>query len=30
MADRNPARFAGHDDFDRVLLSIPAKASNAG
>jgi hypothetical protein len=30
FADRNPACFAGHDDFDRLHLSIRALAADAG
>src|SRR6266571_5655336 len=30
IAERNPACFADHDDFDRLLVSIPAVAADAG
>src|SRR6266516_331823 len=30
LTDRNPACFAGHDDFDRLPVSIRALAADAG
>src|SRR5436309_11416104 len=30
FADRNPACFAGHDDFDRPYVSIQTVAADAG